>query len=108
MAWKDLLTQIVAGIMTAIVIAVASIAWNWASEGGLIRLLGGVTKSEVKAQLESFTTWPKETTQNGTTMCKDGEYLVGMQFQSEGGLQHGALWAAEAVCRKLGPEIKLQ
>jgi hypothetical protein len=37
-------------VITAIVLGILTLLWNWLSVGGLIHLLGGVTKADIAAQ----------------------------------------------------------
>ena len=39
--------QVASGVLTAAILAFLGLLWNWGTNGGLIRLLGGVTKAEL-------------------------------------------------------------
>ena len=39
--------EVTVGVVTAIVLGALGLIWNWASEGGAVRLLGGVTLKDV-------------------------------------------------------------
>jgi len=43
--------QVAVGVVTAIAVGLVGLLGNWASQGGLIRLLGGVTAVELKRQV---------------------------------------------------------
>ncbi|PZR91820.1 MAG: hypothetical protein DLM68_02860, partial [Hyphomicrobiales bacterium] len=45
--WKGISEKVIVGIITAAVIGALAIFWNWASQGGLVRALGGITPKEV-------------------------------------------------------------
>jgi hypothetical protein len=50
--WKDVIAKILVGVVSAGVLAFSVLVWNFASGGGLIRALGGVTKQNF-ADIES-------------------------------------------------------
>ena len=45
----QLLEKVSIGVITAIVLGALALIWNWGSGGGLIRALGGVTKTDLPA-----------------------------------------------------------
>jgi hypothetical protein len=47
MSEKRLARDIVVAIISAAVLAAGGVLWNWMSEGGLIRALGGVTRGDL-------------------------------------------------------------
>jgi hypothetical protein len=44
---KGLAREIVVGVIVAVVVAAGGVLWNWATAGGLIRALGGITAEDV-------------------------------------------------------------
>ena len=51
--WKDVRQKVVSGLVLAIIVgavgALGTYIWNDVSKGGLVRVLGGVTKEEMDA-----------------------------------------------------------
>jgi hypothetical protein len=45
--WKSFLQQVGVGVGTAVALGILTLLGNWASAGGLIHALGGVTENEV-------------------------------------------------------------
>jgi len=45
--------KVVVGVITAIVLAALTLLWNWASQGGIVRALGGVTQADFRTALEA-------------------------------------------------------
>jgi hypothetical protein len=49
-SWRDsLVKEIAVGVISAVVVAGAGAIWNWSTDGGLIRILGGVTHTQAEA-----------------------------------------------------------
>ena len=46
--------KVIVGVVTAIILGVLTLLFNWASQGGLVRALGGVTEAEVNEKLEAI------------------------------------------------------
>ncbi len=51
---KDVPGQIIAGIATAVILGLATLLWNEASNGGIVRALGGVTSQDVEALVKKL------------------------------------------------------
>jgi hypothetical protein len=51
MAWRQGLTALMAGMGGAAIVIVAGLVWNSASNGGFVRVLGGVTADELSRRL---------------------------------------------------------
>jgi hypothetical protein len=47
--WIDVLQTAIAPVITALILGLAALAWNALSQGGLVRLLGGVTQEQLEA-----------------------------------------------------------
>jgi hypothetical protein len=45
--WKSIREKAIVGIVTAIVLGGFTLLWNWGSNGGIVRALGGVTKDDI-------------------------------------------------------------
>ena len=48
MSTKTIVSQATSSLIAVVLVAVLVLLWNWASEGGLVRALGGVTEQELK------------------------------------------------------------
>ena len=49
-SWKrSLVKEIAVGVISAVVVAGVGAIWNWSTDGGLIRILGGVTHTQAEA-----------------------------------------------------------
>jgi hypothetical protein len=45
--WRSIYEKSVVGIITAVALGALALLWNWGSQGGLVRALGGVTQKDV-------------------------------------------------------------
>ena len=43
--------RVVVGVVTAVVLGALTLLWNWASSGGLVRVLGGLTEKEIDTKI---------------------------------------------------------
>ena len=57
---EQIKSQVIGGIVTAVVIAFAVLVWEKATDGGLISALGGATKTEVGAVTQAVDGLRKE------------------------------------------------
>jgi len=48
--WVDVLQKAIAPVITALILGLLAFAWNGLSQGGLVRLLGGVTQQQFEAR----------------------------------------------------------
>jgi hypothetical protein len=46
--WKAASQNVVVGVFTAVMLGALAVFWNWGSNGGLVRALGGVTAADVE------------------------------------------------------------
>ena len=46
MSWQKIVEGLPGAILAAVVLGALGLAWNWTSEGGLVRALGGVTQAD--------------------------------------------------------------
>lgn len=54
MNWSETGSRIIVGVVSAMALGVLAIVGNWASHGGLITLLGGISKTELEAKLKEL------------------------------------------------------
>ncbi len=111
-------SHVAVGVITAIVLGGLTLLWNWGSNGGVVRLLGGVTHSElgtvvdgklvpvseqVKAALRVGTEIIPAPGGNGQSKtCPEGSVMVGFLFQADSGGPHGIISWVSPVCRTMG------
>jgi hypothetical protein len=50
--WKDIYEKTLVAVLTAAILGLGAIIWNGLSSRGFVRLLGGVTSEELKAQVK--------------------------------------------------------
>lgn len=67
---QGLSKQVIAGLISLIIASLAIVAWEWVTDGGLIKSLGGAIVSDLKQQC---TAHPVEEFQS-YVQCGDGEY----------------------------------
>ena len=117
---RGILGNVTVGVITAATIAVGTLLWNWASEGGVARLFGGITESDVrKLILDEMQVVTNERLDdviaglgsggqaiipepggNGQTIqCPDGSVMVGALYQSDPGGRGGIISWIGPVCR---------
>lgn len=48
MSTKTIVSQATSSLIAVVLVAVLLLLWNWASEGGLVRVLGGITEQELQ------------------------------------------------------------
>lgn len=57
--WHDVRQKTISGVIVTIIIAllggIGTLIWNTASQGGLVRALGGVTQSELESTIKKLT-----------------------------------------------------
>ena len=74
--------RVVVGVVSAVALGVLTLLWNWASKGGVIRALDGVTQKEfsqsgakpikfkvIEFPYENNTSWNKITGSDGAIFC---------------------------------------
>jgi hypothetical protein len=51
MSWQKIVEGLPGAILAAVVLGALGLIWNWTSEGGLVRALGGVTQADLADDL---------------------------------------------------------
>jgi len=49
---RDIVSASIGGLIVVVVAAAGGGLWNWMSDGGLIRVLGGVTRADLKPAVD--------------------------------------------------------
>jgi hypothetical protein len=56
--WDGIGQKVIVGIATAVVLGGLTLLWNWGSNGGIVRALGGITEKDVKELVRQGTPGP--------------------------------------------------
>jgi hypothetical protein len=51
MNWQKIIEGVPGAVLAAVVLGALGLIWNWTSEGGLVRALGGVTQADLADDL---------------------------------------------------------
>lgn len=51
--WARYAEKLLIPVAVGVVLAALGVAWNWGTQGGVVRLLGGVTQADLESQLAS-------------------------------------------------------
>ena len=54
--WKSLGERVGVGVLTAVVLVILTLLWNWGSDGGLIHAFGGLNAKETEEIAKKFAT----------------------------------------------------
>lgn len=116
--WKQVGEKVAIAVVAALVLGALTLLWNWASEGGVVRALGGVTVSElndaIRSELEPLSNDLLQELRKGTEVipkpggnghsekCPDGSVMVGVLWQVDSGGPRGIISWISPVCRTLG------
>ena len=74
--WRDVWQKVVTAVAVAVTLGVGTLAWNNLSQGGLIRLLGGVTRDELQKAGNNLNGIPHGAVVAFDVFCPDGWKLV--------------------------------
>jgi hypothetical protein len=70
--------------------------------------INSVLAAQVQQARADLLQWPQGNAWNAGTTCPAGQYAVGITYQTESGLAHGAVYAAQVICRPLNAAVPLQ
>lgn len=89
--WK----QVAAGVIGAVIIGALTLIWNWASQGGLVRDLGGVTMAQLDERISEIELKPGPPGEDGEK-GEDGKPGAGGELPSD------IVVASTVECAQLG------
>ncbi|WP_417307925.1 hypothetical protein [Devosia sp.] len=129
---KTILERVGIAVLTAIILGGLTLLWNWGSDGGVVRALGGITESDARVMVQ------QEAVQEGDVLrivedripsaanqviqtiadgqeripspqgngksatCPAGSYMTGMLWQVDSGGPHGIISWLGPVCKTFG------
>jgi hypothetical protein len=115
---SQILEKVTVAVVTAVVLGALTLLWNWGSQGGVVRALGGVTRDEaiqlIGAQSDPLAAKIKADLRMGIEIipapggngksrtCPEGSVMVGALWQVDGGGPHGILSWVSPICRTMG------
>ena len=88
MTWQKTIEGVQIGLLTAVVIGVLGLIWNWTSAGGLVRLLGGVTQADLAEDFPLKLTQrvSQDTASEAFAQCNSDETPVAGECVAEEGV----------------------
>lgn len=69
-AGKGIGEKVIVGVLSAAILGGFALLWNWGSQGGLVRILGGVTPKDVAEIARAAATLPKGIVVASTQPCE--------------------------------------
>ena len=96
---SPIMEKVAVSVIAAVTLAALTLFWNWASQGGVVKALGGVTRAELAMGTEVI---PAPGGNGKSKTCPDGSFMVGALWQVDGGGPHGIMSWVSPVCRMIG------